>query len=174
MGTARNQRLRVVAAAAVILAGVVAAVVLLRAGGPSSTPDSPTPARTIYFGWAALATFGTSLAAAGVVYAAASKPRSPALQFTLVALVCAIAVSGLGEAAVYVAEHPDWGICRKMPSGRLQCAQQPNKPASQLKALELFTVGLFVILGSGMLAGSVIDRRHPHARSHVSSSTSAG
>ena len=157
-----------------IVAGVVGAVVLLRAGGPASAPDSPTPARTIYFGWAALAAFGTSLAAAGVVYAAASTPRRPALQFTLVALVCAIAVSGLGEVAVYVAEHPSWGICRTMPSGRLQCAQQPKKPASQLRALELFTVGLFVILGSGVGAAVIIDRRHPQARADVSSATSAG
>ncbi len=174
MGTNLNQRLRVFAAVAVVVAGAVSAVVLLRAGGPASAPDSPTPARTMYFGWAALAAFGTSLAAAGVVYAAASKPRRPALQFTLVALACAIAVAVLGEAAVYVAEHPEWGICRTMPSGRLQCAQQPNKPASQLKALELFTVGLFVILGSGVGAAVVIDRRNPYTGADVSSATSAG
>ena len=161
---------------AVIAAGILSAVVLLRAGGPASVPDGPTPARAMYFGWAALAALGTSLAAAWVVYEAATRPRRPAaLRFTLVALLCAIAVSGLGEAAVYVAEHPSWGICRKMPSGRLQCAQQPNKPASQMKALELFTVGLFVILGSGVLAGYLIDRRHPRVGADsVSATTSAG
>lgn len=159
---------------AVITAGAVSAVVLQRVGGPVSVPDGPVPAHAMYFGWAALAAFGTSLAAAGVVYAAASKPRRPALPFTLVALVCAIAVSGLGEAAVYVAEHPSWGICRTMPSGRLQCAQQPNKPASQLTALELFTVGLVVILGSGVGTAVIIDRRNPYAGAKVSSATSAG
>ena len=159
---------------AVIAAGVVGAVVLQRAGGPVSVPDGPVPARAMYFGWAALAAFVTSLAAVGVVYAAAAKPRRPALQFALVVLSCAIAVSGLGEAAVYVAEHPEWGICRTMPSGRLQCAQQPNKPASQLKALELFAVGLVVILGSGVLAAIIVDRRNPHAGAGSISAPSAG
>ena len=162
MDAEQPQALRGRAATAVVVAGLVVAGVLLWLGGPASVPDGPTPARAVYFGWAAIAAFGVSLAAALVVYEAASRPRRPwTLRFAVVLLVGALALAAVGEAAAYVAEHPDPTTCRTGRSGRVLCSYQPNKPESHRKATEVFCGGAVVILVVGALAVARLQRRYP-------------
>lgn len=151
---------------AVLAVGLVAAVALLVWGGNAMPPaqDAPTPAFPWYLMWAAIATVGIALAAAWLTQAASARPRVPgAVGHGAVAVLCAVAVLGLGEAAVYVAKHPPFGLCRQR-GDHIQCGQQPDRPTANEHAMLLFFGGGGVVAILGAAAVIAINRRVASAR----------
>ncbi len=88
--------------------GVTAAAVLFVAALAAVHPYAEGPAypRPWYLGWAAFGIAGITLTLAGLIQALDARPRRPrVIAGAMVALTCAVALLGVGEASIYVAAH---------------------------------------------------------------------
>lgn len=111
--------------------------------------EGPGQAAPYYLLWAAMATVGVTVTAAFLVQSIEMRPRSrPAIARSALGVLCALALLGLGEAAVYVAERP---------------STMDARLAAQTSAFQLFVGGVLGISAAAVCALIVINRRERRA-----------
>jgi len=136
----------------VLVAGLAVSAALLAAAKATMPPhgDSVIPALPLYLAWAGVGMVGITLALAWLVVVDTPLEVGRAV----VILASAVTLVAVGQGAIYVDRHPSQErIC--VPSG---CGAQPNRPAAERNAAEVFLVGTAVVAVMGSAAFAALRR----------------
>ncbi|HEY3765566.1 MAG TPA: hypothetical protein VGL44_10450 [Gaiellales bacterium] len=143
----------------VLVAGLLVSAALLVAAKATLPPhsDSVIPALPLYLAWAAAGAVAITLALTWLLVV--DTPFEVAR--AVVILASAVTLVGVGEGAIYVDRHPSYGMCTRLATGRVQCAQQPNRPEAASHATQIFLGGSAVVAAMGAAAFAAIRRARP-------------